>query len=246
MKKNIAVFQHVSWEGPGQFLLDAADRCNTQLNIIKVWQEEIPDLSAYDGLIVLGGSPNIDQEDEYPFLRNEKQAIRSWLAIDKPCLGICLGHQLVADALGARIAPNFCYSFGFTEGHLTHDGRNHPVFKGSDIRFPLYKWHGYAVIPPVPSHFHILVTSTECQVESFTVKNREHIIGVQFDNHAASPSDVVGWLKENADWLASVEENFDPQKIIAQAERHQAKTKEHFLQFFENFINMTDRNSFIH
>lgn len=240
MNKKLAVFQHVSWEGPGKFLCEAADRCKTELHLIKVWKEPIPDISAFDGLIILGGGPNVDQEDDFPFLRPEKQAINNWLKNDKPCLGICLGHQLLADALGGRVAPNFCHSIGFTEGHLTHNGRNHPAFKNIETHIPLFKWHGYAVIPPVPRHFHILVTSTECQVEAFTIKERPHILGVQFDNHAAAPEDVTVWLREDAQWLDSLpEKEINKKKILNQSKKLEQTTRHHFQTFFENFIKMT-------
>jgi hypothetical protein len=73
MPRNFLVFQHTPWEGPGEFLLTAANRHNIQLHIVKVWEQPIPEITSYDGLIVLGGSPNVDQEKQYPFLQNEKK-----------------------------------------------------------------------------------------------------------------------------------------------------------------------------
>lgn len=236
----LAIFQHGSWEKAGLYLSEAAENSRIRLDIIKLWQDPIPDLASHDGLIILGGGPNVDEEERYPFLREEKRAIRTWLNSDRPCLGICLGHQLLADALGARIAPNFCHSIGFTEGHLTSNGRKHPLFSGIEYHFPLFKWHGQAVIPPVPSHFRILATSTECQVEAFTIQDRAHIMGIQFDNHAAAPEDVALWLKEDEKWLLSIpEKTINTKQILEQAIRFQPKTREHFHRIFTNFITMT-------
>lgn len=235
----LAIFQHVSWEGPGKFLQTAIARCGVEARLVRVWQDPIPDFTFYDGLIILGGGPNVDQEAQYPFLREEKAAIRNWLATGKPCLGICLGHQLLADALGARIGPNFCHSIGFTEGLLTGNGRRHPIFTGIASHFPLFKWHGQAVLPPVPRHFHILATSRECQVEAFTLEDRPHIIGVQFDNHAAHPADVTDWLREDADWLQSLpDKNINPRLILAEATSRHHEMARQFEQFFENFITI--------
>ncbi len=239
MDKQLVVLQHVWWEGPGIFLTKAAAHHNIKLNIVKVWEEPIPELGFCDGLIVLGGGPNVDQEEEFPFLAAEKRFIRRWLDSDKPCLGICLGHQLLAEALGARVEKNFCYSVGFTDGYLTHNGRAHPVFQKMNSQHCLFKWHGYAIIPPVPRNFHILATSTECQVEAFTVKDRPHIIGVQYDNHAAHPDNVRQWLYEDAHWLSTLpEDQVNKNHILAQAGEHKGLTEKEFQQFFTNFINM--------
>ena len=234
--KKIAVFQHVEWEGPGRYLLQAARQYDLDLHIYKMWEQPIiAELYSYDGLIILGGGPNVDEEDTYPFLIQEKIAIRAWLELDRPCLGICLGHQLLAQALGAKVGANFCKSVGFASGHLTHNGRQHPVFDGLPSTFPLFKWHGMAVLPPVPRHFHILATSSQCQVEAFTVKQRPYLVGVQYDNHAAHPDDVKAWLQHDEPWLSSLTElEIDNQAMLAEASRLQADMEQQFLRFCEN------------
>ena len=190
MTKQFLVFQHISWEGPGTYLIRSAEKCDARLDVVEVWHKSIPDTGSYDGLIVLGGSPDVDQEKEYPFLKNEKQIIRRSLEADKPYLGFCLGHQLLADALGTGTGSNFCRSVGFITGHLTKNGRRHPLFNGIPRSFPLFKWHAQAVLPPMPKEIEVLVTSAECQVEAISLKDRPHIVGLQFDNQAATVSDA--------------------------------------------------------
>ncbi len=204
MTKKLAVYQHSPWEGPGRFLLEAAKANKIELSIINAWEAVFPSPTSYDGFILLGGSANVDEEDRYPFLVAEKKSIEEILTADKPCLGICLGHQLLASVSGAQIGPNFCHSIGLSQAFLTTNGRKHPLFQGIDSPFPVFKWHAQAVIPPVPRHFHILATSQECQVEAFTIKERPHIVGVQFDNHAGHPDDAKVWYEKDYEWLSSL------------------------------------------
>ena len=99
-----------------------------QLDIVEVWHEPIPDIGSYDGLVVLGGTPNVDQGETYTFLKAEKDVICRAIKEDMPYLGFCLGHQLLAEALDAKVGPNFCRSVGFIQGQITKDGGRHPIF----------------------------------------------------------------------------------------------------------------------
>ena len=80
MAKNIVVFQHNPWEGPGTHLINAFARHDLKMTIVNVWQEDIPEVNSFDALIVLGGGPNIDQEAIFPFLVGEKTAIQKAIA----------------------------------------------------------------------------------------------------------------------------------------------------------------------
>jgi GMP synthase-like glutamine amidotransferase len=247
MAKNFLVFQHTPWEGPGEFLLDVAKRHNIRLHILKVWDQSIPEITSYDGLIILGGSPNVDQEQQYPFLRSEKQTIRQAIKADMPYLGICLGHQLLADALGAQVGRNFRPSVGFINGYLTHAGRRHPVFKDLPATLSLFKWHGQAVFEPLPKHIEVLATSADCQIEAIAFADHPHIIGVQSDNHAASPKDVAFWLEKDAKWLASLSDPLpDPAKIIADAELQAQASREQFILLFKNWLTLQPRKRTVH
>lgn len=239
MGTRLLVLQHTAWEGPGEFLVSAARKFKVALEVVKVWKGSLPDAQGYDGLLVLGGGPNVHQEEQYPFLKGEKSFIRQAIAADKPYLGFCLGHQLLADALGAKVGPNFCTSVGFVQGHLTHDGREHPVFKGFDKTFPLFKWHAQTVLEPLPKHLTVLMTSAACQVEALSVTGRPHIVGVQFDNHAASLADVARWLHKDQKWLSSlVDQDINPAAIISEAKRLEKKMARWFEKFFANYLRL--------
>ena len=239
MARKVLVFQHNSWEGPGQFLLNAAKNHKITMDIIRVWEETIPEINGYWAMIVLGGGPNVDQEHIYPFLTEEKKTIKNAVADDIPYLGFCLGHQLLADALGAKVGPNFQSSIGFIKGLLTHEGRIHPAFKDLPQHLPLFKWHAQAVQEPLPSQVNILATSAECQVEAISLHGRPHILGLQFDNHAADPENIKTWLAMDAKWLATLKDKaVNPAALLVEAEKYQATIRMQFIKLFDNFFSL--------
>lgn len=239
MRKQFLVLQHTPWEGPGAYLREGAKRHGITLEIVRVWERLIPPLAPYAALLVLGGSPNVSEEDRYPFLAGEKQAIRQSLAEDRPYLGFCLGHQLLADALGARVEKNFRPSIGFVTGHLTHDGRHHPICKGLPDTMPLFKWHGQAVMEPVPKTVEILLTSEECQVEAISAVGRPHIIGLQFDNHAGCEPDIANFFNHDGNWVTTISAGaISPEKILAEVEGYAAAMARSFAVLFDNFVDL--------
>src|SRR5690348_2906406 len=81
------------------------------------------------GLIVMGGPMNVDEVTQYPFLFEEVRLIEKILAEEKPVLGICLGAQLLAKALGSKVYANKEKEVGWHPIHLTEEGRQDPIFK---------------------------------------------------------------------------------------------------------------------
>ena len=239
MARKVIVFQHNPWEGPGQFLLSAAKQHKITMDIIHVWKENIPPLKGYMAIIVLGGGANVDQEHLFPFLVEEKKTIKEAISQDIPYLGFCLGHQLLADVLGAKVGPNFQASLGFIQGFLTHEGKTHPVFKDLPQHFPLFKWHSQAVQEPLPGHINILVTSAQCQVEAISLHGRPHILGLQFDNHAAAPKNVKNWLTMDSKWLATMTDNpVNTALMLEDAKKHQEIIRVQFTKLFDNFFSL--------
>lgn len=239
MNIHLLVLQHTEGEGPGNYLIESARNHRASLTIIKTWREPIPSLTGFEVLLILGGSPNVDEEHKYPHLTTVKETIREALTRDMPCLGFCLGHQLLAEALGARVGPNFAPSVGFTEGFLTHDGRMHPAFNNFPGTFSLFKWHGQAVLEPLPKKLHVLLTSKECQVEAFSVHERPHILGVQFDNHAADRQDIETWLHRDRDWIRSMMgRDFNTGSILEYARQRDKLLNHQFDLFFSNYLKM--------
>jgi GMP synthase-like glutamine amidotransferase len=234
--KSLLIVQHMDWEAPGQHLLAALLEEGINYEVAEAWQEPLPALDRFDGMIVLGGSPNVDEEEQFPYLIPLKARIREALAAGKAYLGFCLGHQLLAHVLGCRVGPLPQKSVGFITGELTAAGMAHPVFQGLPPKLNLFKWHGQGVLPPLSSGVSLLARSAAAPVEALGLADNPRVIGLQFDNHAAA-LDVATWLKHDGQW-ALAGTGADPEAMIATAVAQEAAMGREFRRFMQNFFQV--------
>jgi len=252
----------MDWEGPGQHLLAALNEAGVEYRILEAWHEPVPAVADCAGFIVLGGSPNVDEEEQFPYLAPLKAAIREVIAGGKAYLGFCLGHQLLGHVLGCRVGPLPKKSVGFITGELTAEGQAHPVFQGLPPRPQLFKWHGQGVLPPLPAGIDLLAQSAAAPVEAIGVRGNPKVVGVQFDNHVG-PADVEKWLKADAAWALSdaVADAADVMAktlvwvplygvlvkntgedlaaaIVATAKAKEAEMSREFRRFMDNFLHL--------
>jgi GMP synthase (glutamine-hydrolysing) len=134
------------------------------------------DLSRYNGLVVLGGPMNVDQVDAYPHLATEIAAIREALRLGMPVLGICLGAQLLAAALGARVRPNRVREIGWYRLQPAPQASADRLFRHFDGSQRVFQWHAYTFdLPPGAVH---LASTESCEHQAFRYGNRAY--GLQF------------------------------------------------------------------
>ena len=182
--------------------------------------EPIPDLAAYDALIVMGGPMDVWEESEHPWLRNEKEAIReAVLGRDMAFLGICLGHQLLADALGGRVCPMAEPEIGPFKVEPSGDARR-SLLAGLAAPSRVLQWHAAEVERP-PEGARILARSPGRAVQAMQVGERA--LGLQF--HAEVTESLLDeWLAEpaNADALTRHLGADGPDRFRAGARAHMA------------------------
>ncbi len=165
----LLVFQHVDCEHPGS-LRRFLKRDGVAWDAIELDAgEAIPELESYDALWVMGGPMDVWDVEENPWLIPEKLAIRRWVRdLQKPFLGLCLGHQLLADALGGTCGPQSPGEIGVLEVELTEAGLADPLFAGLAARQTCLQWHSVRVAQP-PEDTVILASSPACRVQAMRV-----------------------------------------------------------------------------
>ena len=127
------------------------------------------------------------ETEEHPWLVSEKEAIRHWVIdLNKPFLGICLGHQLLADALGGRCAPLKPPEIGILNVELTEDGIADPIFAGMPKRQKCLQWHGVEVTD-LPDGAVTLASSPASQVQA--MRFGDHAWSMQY--HVEVEDDTV-------------------------------------------------------
>jgi len=167
---------HVPFEGLG-CIEDWIQTQGHKLSYTKFYEATIfPEIDEIDWLIVMGGNMSVYDEALYPWLREEKQFIQQMIESNKVVIGICLGSQLIAEALGARVFPNFKKEIGWFDIFKSENQVLHPIQNIFESEFMVFHWHGDTFDLPLNSRH--LFYSKIAHNQGFIYNNK--VLALQF------------------------------------------------------------------
>ena len=147
---SVLIIKNVAAEGPGtieSFLRNNGVTCRT----VDGYREALPSADAFEVLIMLGGPMSVNETDIYPYIAAEEELVRKFIEKGKKVFGVCLGAQIMAKALGAKVYPGREKEIGWHEIELLGEGLRDPLMRGlathpraGDFwrRFKVFHWHG--------------------------------------------------------------------------------------------------------
>jgi GMP synthase (glutamine-hydrolysing) len=139
---HVLVLQHIACEPPGEFE-DVLRERGARIHRVELDEgEPLPGREGFDLIVAMGGPMSVNDEDEHPWLVDEKRLIRDAVQDGTPFWGACLGVQLLASSLGARVYAGSQPEVGVLPVTLTGEALADPVFEGLPREMPTLQWHG--------------------------------------------------------------------------------------------------------
>jgi GMP synthase (glutamine-hydrolysing) len=234
--RKILVCQHVPYEILGTLdpLLREADFRIRYVNFGRHPHAE-PRLDGYHGLVVLGGPMNVDEEDRHPHLTTELRLIEEAIARGIPVLGICLGAQLIAKALGAEVGRGPRKEIGWYDVAPTPEARGDALFGHFGARERIFQWHGDTF--GIPAGALRLASSDICANQAFRLG--DNVYGLQFHLEVDQPM-VERWLSvpSMCQELESLHHATSSETILRDTEAHVMRLKELSDRTFGGFIRL--------
>jgi GMP synthase-like glutamine amidotransferase len=229
---SVLIIKHVDMEGPG-LIEDYLKQEKIPYQILNLnTGVRFPKLDGFTHIVILGGPMNVYEEDRYPFLKNEDLFIKEAIQRGKSVLGICLGAQLIAKALGAKVFKAPLKEIGWYDVSLTEDGLKDSLFSHLPKTLSVFQWHEDTF--EMPNAGKLIATSTSVPHQAF--KYGENAYGLQF--HLEVTEKMI------REWMESYELEFDGSqppllsklKILTETERKIETYKKRGMSFLKSFF----------
>ena len=236
----VLVIQHVSHEGLGTFGpafksagLDA--RAFNAADPKADWSATVE----FGGLVVMGGPQSAYEQQAYPYLKREIELLRQTVKAGTPILGVCLGAQLLAAALGAKVTKNPTKEIGWHPLMREPGADGDPFCELFGQTESVFQWHGDTF--GLPKGATQLFSSPLCPQQAF--RHGDHAYGLQFHVEVTEPM-IRLWMQKNARELASLRGQIDPAAIRRQNPQHLPRLQElscHIATAFAGLVRKTTK-----
>ncbi len=189
---SVLIVKHVDAEGPG-LIEYCLNQERVPFRVLRLDPDaRLPKLERFTHIVLLGGPMNVYEEDRFPFLREEDLFIKEAIQRGKTILGICLGAQLIAKALGAKVFKSPVKEIGWYDVSLTDEGSKDPFFSSFPKTFPVFQWHGDTF--EIPKSGKLIATSSPISHQAFRYGAK--VYGLQF--HLEVTEDMIHeWVETN-------------------------------------------------
>jgi GMP synthase-like glutamine amidotransferase len=232
--KRVLALQFI-WDDPPGYLGEIMQEHDILCEVINVEEAPVPDPTEYDAFIAMGGPQHVGDNDKYPYLVGVESAIRRAVEKDIPYLGLCLGGQLLAHALGAPVKRHSIASIGFYEVQLTEEGKADPLFRGLPGYQQVIHWHEDTF--DIPKDAIQLATNERTENQAFRYGRLAY--GTQY-HIELTPSMLDIWI-HHPDYRQEIVNTLGEtaaDKFISDRPRLYPLYREHTRIMFENFLRI--------
>ena len=226
------IIKHIDMEGPGLIGVYLRQKKISYqiLNLEK--GTPLPIMDDFTHIVILGGPMNVYEDDRYPFLRDEDLFIKEAIQRGKIILGICLGAQLIAKALGAKVSKAPIKEIGWFDISLTEEGSRDPFFSFLPKTFSVFQWQEDTF--EIPHQGKLLATSRSVPHQAF--RYGENAYGLQF--HLEVTKEMIHeWMEGNEQEAPTCESSpFSKAKIMAETVVNIENYTKRGTDFLNNFF----------
>jgi GMP synthase-like glutamine amidotransferase len=227
---HIHCLQHVNFENPGTILEWISEKNHT-ISYTKFFEDNpiLPTLNSFDDLIILGGYMNVHEEEKFPWLKVEKTFIKQVIETEKKIFGICLGSQLLANVLGAKVVKGSQKEIGFFP--IEFSKKESSLFNHFQNETSVFHWHGDTF--EIPENAVRIASSKACKNQGFMVGNR--ILAFQF--HIEMDEETIeNLMKNEPEELAEIGNYIQNEAIIRNHFQKLNQTKINFFKLLDQFF----------
>lgn len=225
---SVLIIKNIASEGPGT-IEDFLKEKGMSYSIIDLsdCKTRIPDTRDFSHLVVMGGPMAVYDMDDHSFLSYEAAIIRAFIKNRKPVLGICLGAQMIAYSLGARVYPGAVKEVGWHKAVITDEGMNDPAFSslsaGGEPLADVFQWHGDTFDLPKKA----VRTASSDKYDNQSFRYGDNIHALQF-HIEVTPEIIREWFTD--------EKGEDIENMLSQSESIFPEYHKRAVKFYEKFF----------